>query len=177
MIARIFQETCNSHNLTANYASPHPRNLPLSQSVAFGLFRGRVDFKNTERIPFGVNEISLPARSRDSEFREGNLSAEVFDSFCHIIEAFDLYRTHKGIRPALRRRGLRRTFEQTASRSTRFYAPILNRKSVNFFELPTEDSVVKIDRPTSIISLYFEIKMSVHRFDVGCWSLIERSKM
>ena len=126
------------------------------------LLRCRIRLEYAERIPFSVDEISLPAHARYSEFWHGNLSAGAQDLCRRRIEIRHLHRAHKGVSSVLGRRRLYRTLQQTASRSFSLDPPVFNRQSFRLDESPAKYFAVKLHRAAGIVGLNFKIGWRVH---------------
>jgi len=127
------------------------------------LLRCRIRLEYAERIPFSVDEISLPAHARYSELWHGNLSASAQDLCCSGIVIRHLHRAHKGVGSVLGRRRLYMTLQQTASRPFSLNPPVLNRQSFRLSELPAKYLTVKSHGSVRIVGLDFKIGWRVHR--------------
>ncbi len=61
--------------------------LAIKSEILTGLL---VDFKNTERISLGINEVPLPAPAGHREFRKGDDSTQLQDCLCDFIKTLNL---------------------------------------------------------------------------------------
>ena len=124
-----------------------------------GLTGVLVDFKNTESISLGINEVPLPAGAGHREFRKGDDSTQIQDCLCHFVETLNLEGANECVCARLRRRRFSRPLEQASSRTSSFDTPIGNRQALDFGKFPVKDAGVKIDGPLRIVSLYLKIDM------------------
>jgi len=124
----------------------------------------RVYLEDSERVPFRIHKISLPASIRDSKFGQGHDSPELRNDFRSRVEILDLKRTHERIRAALRRRSLGGPLQQSTSRPASFDTPVSDGQSFDLIELPSEHLGIETNRSCWIVGLYFEIDVSfVHK--------------
>jgi hypothetical protein len=117
--------------------SPEPFLIEVERTAA--LLRVWIHLKDTERVAFRIDEISLPTGVGDCEFRESNDAADLRDSRGRRVEALDLKRANESIGSALWRRSFGRALQQAASRTSRFYGPIRDGQSLDLGEFPTEN--------------------------------------
>ena|ERR1051326_81359 len=154
-----------------------PRGEPAAtgasmQSTRTRIFSGleRIDrsksLKDAERIALSVNEVSLPANTRNSELRQCNLSASAADPCCRRIEVCHLHGANEGVSSVLWWRRLRWTLQQCASRPFSLNAPVFNRQSFRLSELPAKDCTVKSHGAAGIVSLNFKIGWRIHHASI-----------
>ena len=58
-----------------------------------------VNFENAERVPLGIDEVTLPAGFRYGELRQGDNPAATQNYFRRCIEIFHLKRANECVRP------------------------------------------------------------------------------
>src|SRR6185312_1907207 len=131
---------------------------------AVSLFGRCIRLENAERVSFGVDEISLPADTRDGKLWHRDLAAEARHLRRHVVKTRNFHGAHKGIGPMLRRRRLGWALQQPAARSGSFNAPVLDREAFNFVELPAKDLSIEAHRAVRVVSLDFEICRSIHEY-------------
>lgn len=126
------------------------------------LLRRWISLKDSERVPFRIDEVSLPAHARDGKLGQGNLAASAHDLCCRRIKVHHLHRADEGVGSVLGRRCLCRTLQQPAAGSFRLNPPIFNREPFSSAKSPAKNLAVKANSTPRIISLDFEIVGRVH---------------
>lgn len=127
------------------------------------LFRILIDLVESKDISVIIEEVSLPAFSWDSKFRNRNHTTIREDFLRHRIEILYLHRTHKGIRCSLHVLIPRRvTLHQPTHHPARLDTIVGNRNMWIKLKRPAKDSAIKTDRRFRICHLDFKVGRGVH---------------
>ena len=127
--------------------------IELRNELNTGLF---VELKNSEVIPFGIHEISLPALTGDGEFGLDNRTAKPPYCLLGRIEILNLERANERIGARLGWRTRRRPRKQPPIQVSRFYPPIAFGTLV-LGKPPSKNLRIKVSRSRRIVSLNLEI--------------------
>jgi len=97
-----------------------------------------VNLEDAERVSFRIDEVSLPASIGNREFWQGDNAAKLLDDSSGCVEVLDFKRADKRIRAALRWWRLRRTLQQSTTRTAGLDCPVRDRKPLYLTEFPAE---------------------------------------
>jgi len=158
--AVLIDASYSPRQVGAPLAANAPANLPriscmrrLKNELDTGPF---VELKNSEVIPFGIHEISLPALTGDGEFGLDNRTAKPPYCLLGRIEILNLERANERIGARLGWRTRCRPRKQPPIQVSRFYPPIAFGTLV-LGKPPSKNLRIKVSRSRWIVSLNLEI--------------------
>jgi hypothetical protein len=131
--------------------------VPLRFKGVVMLLRCWISLKDSERVPFRIDEISLRANTRDGKLGQGNVATSTHDPCCRSIKVHHLHRANEGVGSVLGWRCLYGTLQQPAARPFRLNPPIFNREPFSSAKSPAKDPAVKADSTPRIVSLDFKV--------------------
>jgi hypothetical protein len=123
-----------------------------------------IDLIQSKDIFIVIEEVSLPALSWDSKFRNRDHATIREDFLPHRIKVFYLHRTHKGIRRSLHVLIPRHvTLHQSTHHPACLDTIVGNRNMRVKLKRPTKDCAIKADRRFRIGYLDFKVGRRVHK--------------
>lgn len=138
---------------------------PYSQNTTDELFRTFINLIESKNISVIIEEVSLPALSWDSEFRDCDHATIREDFLRHCIEILYLHRTHKGICRSLHVLIPRRlTLHESTHHPARLDTIVGDRNMRIKLKRPAKDRAIKTDRRFRICHLDFKVGRGVHNY-------------
>lgn len=134
-----------------------------SQNTTAELFRTLIDLIQSKYIFIIIEEVSLPALSWDSKFRNRDHTAICEDFFRHRIEVLYLHRTHKRIGRSLHVLVPRCLTLHKATHHPACLDTIVGNWDMRIkLKRPAKDSAIKTDRRFRTGDLDFKVGRGVH---------------